>query len=559
HHFLHDGWSYGVFLEELSACYRAFSRGALPALAPPALQYRELTVRERERFDRGDLRSELEYWKETLAFAPPPPSLPSDRPRAKTPSFRGRQIRRVLDPPAYARLLAASAREGVTPFTWLHTVFQVFLHRYTGATDLVVGCGFANRGASEAERTLGMVINTVAIRGDLSGAPSFRELLRRRTRRLLEAADHQSAPFEAVVRALDPERPQGPGQVLFNTFFDSYDRPYPELRAPGVEVTREDGVGNGQVKFDLVVLVVPRTASENRVVSANLLWEYSSDLFEESTAARMLSHFQSLLEASLESPEIAIGRLPMCSPEEKERAVSFGASARASYPRDVSISGLFEEQAALRAQAIAVTAGEDAFTYDELNRRANQLARDLRSQGVGPEVVVGVAIGRSVDLVVALLAILKAGGAYLPLDLDSPRERRDRTLAEAGARLVLTSVPLDAEWGSENLDGVAGGDALAYVMYTSGSTGAPKGVAVPHRGVVRLVKNPNYVELGPEETVLQLAPISFDASTFEIWGALLNGGTLALFPPKTPTLQDLGRFLEERKVTTLWLTAPLFH
>ncbi len=559
HHFLHDGWSYGVFLEELHECYRAFSKGTKPDLPPPSLQYREFAVRERERFERGELASEIEYWKTKLAGAPPPPSLPSDRPRPKTPSFRGGQIRKPLGPETYSRLLSASAREGVTPFTWLHAVFQVFLHRYTGATDFVVGSGFANRGSSDTEGMLGMVINTVPVRGQLEGALSFRDHLKEVSRTLLEAADHQSAPFEAVVRAINPDRSSG--QVLFNTFLDSYDRPYAELRAPGLVVSREDGISNGAVKFDLVVLVVPRTAAEGRVDSANLLWEYSSDLFDRSSAERMLVHFWNLLEASLDDPGCAIDRLRMSPSEERARISSFGEATKSSYPRNAAIPALFEEQAALRPEAIAVTAIDGVLTYSELNRRANRLARRLRSEGVGPEVVVALALERSAAAIVALLGILKAGGSYHPLDLDSPRDRRDLTIRDAGAKLVVDERYLESLSGESgaNLEALAGPETLAYVMYTSGSTGAPKGVAVDHRAVVRLVKDPGYVELGPEETLLHLAPISFDASTFEIWGALLNGARLAVFPPRAASLQELGRFLEEREVTTLWLTAPLFH
>jgi len=585
HHFLHDGWSYGVFLEELFELYVAFSNGVPPSLPLPAIQYRDFAYWQRAQVECGAYRNQLEYWLRQLHDPPAPVVLPTDRLRPAIQTFNGDQLRMALDRECYSRLAQASAEMGVTPYMWLQTVFQTLLYRYTGVTDICVGSGFANRRARELEHMLGMVINTVVIRGNFSDKPTFTELLQRFRRTIVEAADNQDVPFEKVVQALNPERRAGQ-PVLFSTFFDAYGRPYPRLSTAQLEITREDGVGNGTAKFDLVVLVVPQgqhgrdSAQSKQVDSALVIWEYNTDLFDRQTAQRMLAHFRTLLDSSLQDPACGVDELPICGSEERIRLLSPTFRGELlPYPRDATIHGLFEEQVRARPSATALVCEGQHVTYEALDARANQLANHLLRQGVEPEDLIGICAGRGVETVVGILGVLKAGGAYVPMDPEHPRRRLLDMIEDAKMPVVLTReahvrclsssaaklVCLDTDWTGIARESdrapptTATASSLAYVMYTSGSTGVPKGACIIHRGVVRLVKGVNYVELGPEEVTLHASPIAFDASTFELWGSLLNGGTLVLLPSTTLSLDLLSATVREQRVTTLWLTAALFH
>nr|AHZ46178.1 PKS/NRPS [uncultured bacterium 14-4D] len=586
HHLVHDGWSYGIFLAELSALYDAYDAGETPELAPPPIQYRDFSTWQRDRFDRGEYQNQLDYWVHQLEDAPPPLVLPSDRPRPQVQTSHGAQIRSDLDESFYSRLTAACRKEGVTTYMWLFALFQTFLFRYSGVTDICVGSGFASRGRPELEKLLGMVINTVVIRGDFSGAPTFREELQRFRQTIVEATDNQDVPFDKVVQAFNPERTAGQS-ILFNTFFDAYSLPFPSLSRDGLEITREDGVNNGYVKFDLVALVIPRgsgaranvTDPQHSLDSATLMWDYNSQLFDHATAERMLRHFRNLLDSSLADPGCRVSDLAMLDDDERHQLlVEWNDTAR-EFPRDLSIPSLFEFQVARDPDAVAVVFGEQSVTYGELNSRANALAHHLQDLGVGPEVMVGLCLERSVEMVVAVLGILKAGGAYVPLDPSYPRARLGFMLEDTAGPVLLTESSLrdrlpeysgqvlcvdefesqESSHAETNPPVEVGAENLAYVIYTSGSTGKPKGTCIEHRSVVRLVKSTNYVELGPDEVFLQFASISFDASTFELWGSLLNGAKLVVYPPGLLSLENLGDAIREHEVSVLWLTATLFH
>jgi len=582
HHFLHDGWSYAIFLEELTFLYRAFSTGSPALLDPPPLQYRDYAAWQRERLRSGAYRAQLEYWLERLKDPTAPPALPSDRARGATQTFRGAQRRTLLGRDLYARLLGSCARERVTPFVWLHTVFQTLLYRYTRHTDICVGSGFANRRFPQLQKMMGMVINTTVIRGDFSGAPTFRELLARTKQAIVEAADNQDVPFEEVVRRLNPVR-QGGQPVLFNTFFDSYDNPFPDFTAEGLDIERVDGVSNASAKFDLVALVVPRSSavrgSSLKVDSATLIWEFNTDLFGEATAEQMLECFEALLESSLEDADRCVDRIPMLTPVGRARVLEWGVSNAAPGPAEATVHGLFAEQARRRPAAEAVVCGGDRLTYGELDRQAEELARRLAGRGVRRGARVGLLLDRSPRVAVAVLGVLKSGGAYVPLEAEDPPSRLVYMLEDAGVSVVVTESALDSKLpdgpyqrlyiDQEPMDNEqvppsrsAAADSpmdLAYVMYTSGSTGRPKGVEVTHQGVVRLVHGGGYVEFGSQQTFLQLAPMGFDASTFELWGALLHGGRCAVYPRRVPEVERLGEVLSNEDVTTLWLTASLFN
>jgi amino acid adenylation domain-containing protein len=546
HHLLHDGWGYGIVLSELFALYHARTQGKPASLPRLLLQFADFAAWELDQMSAGRWDNQLDYWQAKLHCAPPPAELPADRPRPPVQTFQGAQLRVPLNACLYADLRAACAREGVTPYMWLHAAFQTFLHRYTGQADIVVGAGFANRKFPESRSLLGMIINTVALRTDLSGQPSFRELLARVRRAVLEAADNQDAPYDLVIRRL------GARTALFNTFIDSYDQRWPSYQSDVLRVEREDVISNGTCKFDVVVLVIPGEAT-----AATLLWEYNTDLFSEESASRMLRHFLALVAASIDQPELPVAALPMLSPAERERLLLVGRGTQ-TVLADRRIEEVFAEIAAARGAAPAVICQEERQTYGELNQRAEEIAAQLRAAGARPGGVAAFALPRSPQAIAVMLAILKCGCAYLPLDPKLPKARVDVLLGSA-----RPSVLINAE-GITRLEPTAlpaepvPRDA-AYIMFTSGSTGAPKAVCAPHRAVIRLVCGVDYIRLDAQTRFLQLAPLSFDASTMEIWGPLLNGGTVVIHPEDLPDFAQLGRTIAGHGVTTAWLTSSLFN
>lgn len=571
HHIVFDGWSSGVLFRELSTLYEGFSAGRPSPLTEPPIQYADYALWQKEWLQGELLQEELAYWKTQLAGAPAVLELPTDKPRPARQSFHG-----ALDSISFPARLRAdvkelSRREGVTLYMTLLAVFDVLLHRYTSREDIVVGAPVAGRNRVETEALIGFFVNTLVLRTNLSGDPTFRELLRRVREVTLGAFAHQDLPFERLVEELNPERDSS-HNPLFQVAFVLQNAPGGALALSGltaVPYEREHTTS----KFDLTLAMAER--GEELAVAI----EYNTDLFERPTIERMLGHLGTLLAAAVADPECRLSRLPMLTSAEQELlSVEWNATAR-DYPRDSCVHELFEAQAARTPEAVALEFEGQTLSYRELNRRSNQLAHRLRALGVGPEVLVGLCVDRSLEMVVGLLGILKAGGAYLPLDPGYPRERLAFMLKDTRASVILTEskqgkrlpghqarvVLLDAEADSlraestENPVNASSAKNLAYVMYTSGSTGRPKGTLVPHRGVVRLVQGADYARLRPEEVFLQFAPISFDAATFEIWGSLLNGARLVVSPPGTPTLKDLARVIRRHRVSTLWLTAGVFH
>ena len=584
HHMLGDGWSFHLFLRELLALYGAFSAGRPSPLAEPPIQLADFAHWQRQWMRGAVAEAQLAYWKAKLAGSPPALELPSDRPRPAFQTFRGAPARVELPPHLCASLRRVSRHEGVTLFMTMLAAFLTLLRRYTGQSDISVGSVIANRRWRETEGMMGAVLNTVILRGDLSGDPTFRELLRRVRDVTLEAYTHQDVPFDKVVEALRPERSSNYSPFC-GVLFNFHDAPLPSLQVGGTSVELTELIDNHSAKFDLNLIVIP--LSEQRVGAPPgkgedgiiVNWEYNTDLFDAATIGRMTDHYQELLEGIAADPGRRLSALPLVTEAERGRLLVEWNATASVYPRDAPVHELFEARADETPGAVAVVYGDERLTYRELDRRANRLAHHLRELGVGPEVRVGVALERSVDLVVALLAVLKAGGAYLPLDPSYPERRLAFMLADAQVPVVVTEerlaerlaardvrvVRLDADRrriAAASPERVASGvsaEGLAYVSYTSGSTGSAKGVAVPHRAVVRLVRGTGYARLAPDEVFLQFAPVSFDASTFEIWGALLSGARLVVAPAGALSLAELGRTLREHHVTTLWLTAGLFR
>ena len=583
HHIAADGWSMGVLLGELAVLYRSFQERRPSPLPPLALQYAVFAAWQRRRAEEGEegqasLASDVAWWRAFLAGAPAGIDLPADRPRPAWSVHRGALVPFALDPERTGRLRTVARHSGATLFMILLAAFEALLARLSGVADLVVGAAVDQR-TPEVEGLIGLFVNLLALRGDLSGDPTFADLLARTRRVALDAHDHRDLPFERLVAALDPVRHPG-RNPLFQVAFSLQSAPLPEAVLPGLTLELTE-LETGTARFDLTLLL-REVAGGAGGIAGNL--EHSADLFDAATVDRLLAGLANLLAAVAEGGalELPLSRLPLLAAEERRQILESWTGSADRRRRDGSLGELFARQAARTPQAVALVADEEEMSYGELARRALGVAGRLRALGAGPDVPVALCLERSPELVVGMLGIVLAGAAYVPLDLGYPLERLAFMLEDSGARIVVTRgvglsslsaalgrllearglriVDLDEPMKSENPPGVdADPDNLAYIVFTSGSTGRPKGVAATHRGVTRLVVDPGYADLGPAETILQLAPVSFDASTFEIWGALLNGGRLVLPPPGPVALRELAETLRRHEVSTLFLTTGLFH
>ena len=513
----------------------------------------------------------LAYWKKQLADAPLALNLPTDQPRPATPTYQTGHQSLALSPSLFKSLERLSQQADVTLFMTLLAAFQTLLHRYTGQDDIVLGLPIAGRGQIETQELIGCSVNTLVLRTNLAGNPTFWQLLERVRETALGAYAHQDLPFEKLVEILQPDRDMSRSS-LFQVLFALQNTSGEERVLPGLKVSRVE-TEREMVKFDLSLTVFERSEGLTGI------FEYNMDLFDAVTIERMAGHFQTLVEGIVFNPEQRLSDLPILAEAEGYQILVEWNDTETDYPRTECIHELFEAQVERRPEAVAVIFEDQQLTYAELNRRANQLAHHLRELGIGPEVLVGICVERSLEMVVGILGILKAGGAYLPLDPAYPQERLAFMLADTKAPVLLTQahlaevlpqhqaqlVCLDMDWqtiaqaSTDNLANNVTTNNLAYVMYTSGSTGRPKGISIIHRSIVRLVKKTNYAKLTEAEIFLQYAPISFDAATLELWGSLLNGGLLVVPPAQTLSLEELGQILQRYRVTTLWLTAGLFH
>ncbi|APR75501.1 Malonyl CoA-acyl carrier protein transacylase [Minicystis rosea] len=571
HHIVSDGWSAGVINRELAALYEAHRTGEPAALPELAVQYADYAAWQRGFLAGGVLDRQLAYWKGALAGAPASLELPIDRPRPPVQTAAGARRTATLPPALAAAIKGLARREGATLFMTLLAAFDVLLHRRTGQDDVVVGTPIAGRTHAETEGLVGFFVNTLALRTQLDDALTFRALVARVKAACLGAYAHQDMPFERLVQEIAPNRDLA-RSPLFQVTFALQNAPRSALQLGGLSL-RDAGEGAVSAKSDLT-LVMTETASG---LVASMV--YNRDLFDGTSIDRMLAELRIVLEGAVEQPDVPIGALPILSESDRARCLDMGRGKHTAYPRGATIQALFATEAARRPDAIAVTFGVASITYGALDRRANQLAHHLRAAGVGVETPVGLYARRSLEMLVAILGILKAGGAYVPLDPDLPASRLAWLVADAGASIVVaagaaldeglltdaTVIRLDVD--ADRIAGeseaaptaVGSAESLAYLMYTSGSTGAPKGVGVPHRAVVRLVKDTDYARFDESRVFLQLAPLAFDAATFELWGPLLNGGRLVVFPAEQPSLARIGEVIRDRHVTTLWLTAGLFN
>ncbi|HEV7509114.1 MAG TPA: amino acid adenylation domain-containing protein [Thermoanaerobaculia bacterium] len=588
HHVISDGWSLRVLARELSALYDAGLERRPSPLPELAIQYGDYAVWQRGWLRGEVLEAELAHWRARLAGAPPVLDLPLDRPRPARLSSRGASRALALPPALLPLLQALARRQGVTLFMAVLAAFQALLGRISNTDDVSVGSPVAGRGQLRTEGLIGFFVNTLVLRTDLSGAPSFAELLARVRETSLAAYAHQDLPFEKLVEELHPQRDLGLAP-LYQVSFVLDSEPLPALRLGDVEASLWP-LETEIEKFDLSLTLGVGAEGLSGAMG------FRSDLFDGTTIERLAGSFARLLAGAVAAPLLFLQQrlpeLPLLSQEERQQLLRMGDGEGESYPREATLHDLFAEQAALRPDAVALAglaslSGQGtgtALTYGELARQATRWAHRLRALGVGPEVRVALCLDRAPARVVATLAVLAAGGAYVPLDPADPRERLAFLLRSSAATVLVTEerwLPMLSELPDIKaavlcLDGTAteeeqeeeGREAtlpavaatgLACVMYTSGSTGEPKGVAVTHRGVVRLVRGTGYARFGPDETWLLYAPYGFDASTLELWGALLHGSRLVIPPPGVLTTAELGEVVKREGVTTLWLTAGLFR
>ena len=596
HHIVADDWSIGVLIRELGVLYTAMSSNQPSPLPALPLQYADFAHWQREWLQGEALETQLAYWRQQLDDISVL-NLPTDRPKPAMESYRGATQFLELPKRLSEALEMLSQQEGVTLFMTLLAAFQTLLYRYTQQDDIAVGSPIANRNRSEIEGLIGFFVNSLVLRTDLSSNPTFRELLGRVKEVTLGAYAHQDVPFEKLVEELHPERRLS-HNPLFQVVFGFQNAPMESLDLPGLVLSSLD-TEIKTTRFDLEFHLWESSEGFRSIYGEH--WEhsegirgvvvYSSDLFDEATISRMLGHFQSLLEGIVANPEQRLADLPLLSEAEQHQLLVEWNNTQADYPKDLCIHQLFEAQVELTPNSIAVIFEDKQLTYQELNSRSNQLAHHLRKLGVGPEVLVGICVERSVEMIVGLLGILKAGGAYLPLDPSYPSERLSFMLEDAQVSVLLTQeklverlpdaipspqldgaiqnpkvVCLDNDWeaiaqeSEENLSSGVTSDRLAYVIYTSGSTGKPKGVTVPHKAVNRLVCNTNYIEFAPTDKVAQVSNISFDAATFEIWGTLLHGAQLVgISREVTLSPHDLALQLRQEGISVLFLTTALFQ
>lgn len=572
HHIASDEWSLRVLFKELALIYEARLTGRDSALPELAIQYPDFALWQREWMEGGALEEQLSYWRKQLEGCVPNLELPSDRPRPAQRKHAGAHAHRTVPRETLEALKEFCRRENATMFMTLLGVLNGLLHRYTRQDDLLVGSPIAGRTREETEELIGFFVNTLVLRTQVNPSMTFRELVAQVRQTTLGAYANQDVPFEKLVETLHPDR-SASSQPLVQVMFAVNSDFVEDQFLPGVRIEMEE-VDTGTAKFDFTWV-----AQETRGGLA-LTVEYDTELFEHSTIERWLEHFENLLTRALANPDKPIPSHSLLGEAEFKRVVKDFNQTKTDYPREASVARLFEEVAANRPNALAAAYGASTLSYGELNRRANQLAHRLRKAGATRGEPIALLMERSCEMIVAMLAVLKAGGAYVPLDPSYPKDRLAFMLKDAECRLLIAhghlldllpdakpeTIALDRTFAilnGEETTNLAEAPApmdMAYIIYTSGSTGIPKGVCVTHRGIVRLVRNTDYVSITPEDVVIQASNASFDAATFEIWGALLNGASMTgLAKEEWVNPAALRERMSQSRPTITFVTTALFN
>ncbi len=584
HHIVSDAWSMRVMVEELVSAYQAYSQNQQPDFPELPIQYADYAAWQRQVMEAGEADRQLAYWREQLGDEQPVLELPTDYPRPQLPSYRGATFTQGLPKDLSERVISEAKRVGVTPFMLLLASFQALLHRYSGQDDIRVGVPIANRTRLETERLIGFFVNTQVLRAQISPELTVNELLQQVKHTALEAQAHQDLPFEQLVEALQPERSLST-TPLFQVMFNYHDGGNSES---GHVLRRLDGLTVESVpdeqqtaQFDLTLTIT--SSLEGLFATFN----YGTDLFEAETIERLAEHWQRLLESMIHQPAQRVAELTLLSAAETSGILKAWNETAGDYGEGTCIHTLFEQQVENAPEATALIfpaqdcQPEQILTYAELNTKANQLAHSLRQKGVGPDVLVGIAVERSFDRVVGLLAILKAGGAYVPLDPEYPQERLAYIMQDSGIELLLTqsglqqSLPVPSNvnilcldelesWrqkATTNLPLITSPHNLAYVIYTSGSTGKPKGTLLAHRNVSRLMQaTQQWFHFGRHDVWTLFHSYAFDFSVWEIFGALLHGGKLLIVTREAARASDdFYRLLCDYQVTILNQTPSAFR
>lgn len=568
HHAVLDGWSLGILMAETSELYNAHAAGTLPAL-PPAIPFSAYVLACLD-FTKSSGHAEVErYWTGLYKGSIPRMNLPTDRPRPVRKTFHGRRLDLPLDPLLVKGLRQVATRNGASVVTTLLSAFEVLLARITGSSDVVTGLPAAGQSDLGMQRLVGHCVNLLALRSQVDEEQAFDAYLKQRKSQVLDAFDHQKYTFGTLVQKL--KVPREPGRIpLVPVVFN-------------VDMNMDDGVAFTGLRhlfvsnprhYENFELFLNATGHGDALT---LEWSYNTDLFDAATIFDWMWQLNRVITRIIADSSLPIGLLT----RDADPAIGLGMPApewhgqRSEYPRDSSMDALFEEVVAQYREQTAIQAAGEAWSYGRLHARAGAIAGALLAAGVKPGDPVGLCSERCPDMVAAMLAILRCGAAFVPFDPSYPQERLEYMLKDTQVQVLLTQKQLAAALPGHGartlyLEEVADDQATnappkgtaesaAYIMYTSGSTGQPKGVVVPHRAVVRLVRNQNFLPFGPELTFLQLSNISFDASTLELWGALLNGAKLVLQPQQKPTLQEIIGTIRQHQVTTVWFTTGLFN
>lgn len=571
HHIISDGWSMMVLVRELGELYSAKSTGREASLAPLPIQYADYALWQKHATTEIH-DAQLKFWREALEGAPAALQLPLDRPRPAMQGYRGQNVPVELDPTTSAHLNAVARRHGLTLFMLLNAAWALLLSRLSGQEEIVIGTPVANRRRPEVEGLIGFFVNTLALRVRVDGERSLKDYFEHVRKLTLSACDHQDVPFERVVEVLRPQRSLN-CHPIFQVMFALQNAPQSEWQFANLRARLEEGASDSS-KFDLLLSLEER---EGQLVG----WvNYDTDLFDRETIERWGACFVTLLRAVASETHLRVGELPILPEEERRRVVEAFNLTRASYPREKLIHEVFEERVEQAPLAPAAMYEDESITYAALNTLANRLARQLRSQGLTAGELVPICMSRSIGMLVAQLAVLKCGGVYVPMDSEMPAERLAFMIRDCSARRIIVdgspptglaiddvqwidysaAVALASEHGAGNLGLSLQSSAPAYVMYTSGSTGTPKGVVVPHSAVTRLAINNGYAQISATDCLVHYSNPAFDASTFEIWGALLVGARLVVVP--SCVVLEANRFAERLNhhgVTVLWISVGLFN
>ncbi|KAG0324869.1 hypothetical protein BG004_003347, partial [Podila humilis] len=572
HHIVSDGWSMGVMFRELNALYEAYSTGKANPLAPLPIQYLDYAAWQRTQLTQKVLKDQADFWRKRLADSPACIELPTDRPRPPQQSFAGASVPVRFNSQLTRDLQTLSQKYGATMFMTVLAGWSAVLARLSGQDDVVIGTPSANRNHPQVEQLIGFFVSTLALRIDLSEEPSVKHLLERVRESTISAQTHQDLPFEQVVEAVRPPR-RADITPIFQVMLAWQSNDHDGLDLMNVQISTEN-IQYNTLKFDLNLELFER----NGEITGSL--NYSAALFDSTTIERHVGYLGEMLLWMATDTEDSIFMAPILAAPEQELLIETWNATEQPYPKESCIHELFEKQVELSPNAVAIVHDERSVTYRELNSHANWIAEQLIEAGVAPKEYVLLLLERSINLVASQIAVLKIGGAFVPMDINAPMERQTYIAADCGSTVLIadsfTAIPdayqgtvirlgeevqLSIDYTKGKYDGFnTSSRDVAYVMYTSGSTGQPKGVLVAHQGVVRLAVNSGFMEVDSCDRVAFVASPAFDVSMFDIWTPLLNGAGVVVID--RDTLLDAHRLagaLDEYKITILSLTTALFH